>query len=331
MLGVCLGGWTSAVLALVLSRVTWRQVLSSSSSSSSSTNELGARGDREIRYVCFGALDHARVAFEWVHRHVVLALVRDTLASITWFFHAVLLSPLRAIWNSPYVYFAAALAVIHALWAFDRLNLSPNLLTQIVFDASTRARTRAVAEQAVLSVASTTLKTSGQLDAAAHGLGMGLWIFASALSCQPRQKQKPYVLVVLLTRLSMAADPESNLLLSLWQHIRHVWMLCFTAWLLVGCWITRSRERDWQQARKRKGTVPACVKPVEATEQDQFQQTACSICIVEFKATLQPSQLFCGHRFHDACIKEWLHYSDQCPLCRATVTPFARTMEVIFL
>lgn len=41
----------------------------------------------------------------------------------------------------------------------------------------------------------------------------------------------------------------------------------------------------------------------------------CTICLIEFDK--EGTKLNnCGHIFHKDCLNEWLHYNDNCPLCR---------------
>jgi len=51
-----------------------------------------------------------------------------------------------------------------------------------------------------------------------------------------------------------------------------------------------------------------------------FPQTACSICLDDFKPEIICHQLYCFHIFHEACIEEWLVKNDSCPDCRKPIT-----------
>ena len=42
------------------------------------------------------------------------------------------------------------------------------------------------------------------------------------------------------------------------------------------------------------------------------------------------SELPCGHRFHSACIGEWLQRQTRCPLCRRAVYGMDRVLEIVF-
>ena len=48
----------------------------------------------------------------------------------------------------------------------------------------------------------------------------------------------------------------------------------------------------------------------------------CAICLEEFTDSSEVTPLPCDvrHYFHTECIRGWLQQSDQCPLCKATIT-----------
>ena len=47
---------------------------------------------------------------------------------------------------------------------------------------------------------------------------------------------------------------------------------------------------------------------------------ACSICLDEFKPNDKLKILACAHKYHDACIREWLKQSRLCPLGKSDAT-----------
>lgn len=55
-------------------------------------------------------------------------------------------------------------------------------------------------------------------------------------------------------------------------------------------------------------------KPV--VHQPAFSTTQCAICVSDLERCDDVSVLFCGHRFHDKCIDEWLKMNESCPTCR---------------
>jgi hypothetical protein len=56
---------------------------------------------------------------------------------------------------------------------------------------------------------------------------------------------------------------------------------------------------------------------LDTEEQEEDQ---CSICICEYENGEEVLTLPCKHKFHDACIKQWLQQSVKCPLCNQMVT-----------
>ncbi|GJU39624.1 zinc finger, RING/FYVE/PHD-type containing protein [Tanacetum coccineum] len=45
-------------------------------------------------------------------------------------------------------------------------------------------------------------------------------------------------------------------------------------------------------------------------------EEVCAICLKDFKLREQLTELNCRHYYHGSCIKEWLTWKNQCPLCR---------------
>ena len=41
----------------------------------------------------------------------------------------------------------------------------------------------------------------------------------------------------------------------------------------------------------------------------------CVICQEDFKENNERAKLYCGHKFHLCCIKEWMNHKMTCPLC----------------
>ncbi|MBA0745048.1 hypothetical protein Gogos_007639 [Gossypium gossypioides] len=47
----------------------------------------------------------------------------------------------------------------------------------------------------------------------------------------------------------------------------------------------------------------------------------CSICQEEYVIGDEVGRLHCEHRFHIACIQEWLRMKNWCPICKASAEP----------
>ncbi|KAF7070930.1 hypothetical protein CFC21_076361 [Triticum aestivum] len=64
------------------------------------------------------------------------------------------------------------------------------------------------------------------------------------------------------------------------------------------------------------------VVPRAARGSDQsVEKDACIICQEEFEARDLVGTLDCGHKYHEACIKQWLMVKNLCPICKATALP----------
>lgn len=64
---------------------------------------------------------------------------------------------------------------------------------------------------------------------------------------------------------------------------------------------------------------PATSWVVEALEMVLAEQAAgpCAICLEDFEVAARLLVMPCRrHRFHEACLREWLQRSNRCPLCR---------------
>lgn len=59
------------------------------------------------------------------------------------------------------------------------------------------------------------------------------------------------------------------------------------------------------------------------TKTSQFNskdaQDQCSVCLMDFEHGDSLRTLECAHRFHMACVDQWLAQSGQCPVCKKQV------------
>jgi hypothetical protein len=65
-------------------------------------------------------------------------------------------------------------------------------------------------------------------------------------------------------------------------------------------------------------------KPIAS--QKKPRETTCSICLIDYEENDELRILDCSHDFHKWCIDDWLQMKADCPLCRATVIPNARSI-----
>ena len=54
----------------------------------------------------------------------------------------------------------------------------------------------------------------------------------------------------------------------------------------------------------------------------------CSICLGKFKHEENIVKIGCEHEYHACCIRKWLLRKKNCPICRASVSPFPSTKTV---
>jgi len=66
-----------------------------------------------------------------------------------------------------------------------------------------------------------------------------------------------------------------------------------------------------------KETLQLSTRPVEADDELLGDESACSICLVEYSSELPIVQTkVCRHSFHRQCLEHWLTLNRNCPLCR---------------
>nr|GMD60071.1 E3 ubiquitin-protein ligase At4g11680-like [Ipomoea batatas] len=63
------------------------------------------------------------------------------------------------------------------------------------------------------------------------------------------------------------------------------------------------------------------LKTERLSDDDEEDGECCSICLEGFMRGMVITKLSpCSHRFHNACIVQWLHKNPTCPICRRTCT-----------
>ena len=63
-----------------------------------------------------------------------------------------------------------------------------------------------------------------------------------------------------------------------------------------------------------------CIMDIDTNEDDE-EQDACAICLLEYKDEDNIGTLQCVHEFHAECINKWLQRKKSSPFCRASVLP----------
>lgn len=46
----------------------------------------------------------------------------------------------------------------------------------------------------------------------------------------------------------------------------------------------------------------------------------CAICLDDYSENNKCSELYCGHKFHNNCFREWILEREVCPLCNQELT-----------
>nr|GLL41624.1 hypothetical protein DM860_011449 [Ipomoea trifida] len=63
------------------------------------------------------------------------------------------------------------------------------------------------------------------------------------------------------------------------------------------------------------------LKTERLSDDEEEDGECCSICLEGFMRGMVITKLpHCSHRFHNACIAQWLHKNPTCPICRRTCT-----------
>jgi len=62
--------------------------------------------------------------------------------------------------------------------------------------------------------------------------------------------------------------------------------------------------------------LPLCRVAAEDLAQMPEEHRSCAICLEEFRNGDQQRTLPCFHRFHKACVDQWLRQDNTCPLCK---------------
>ena len=56
-------------------------------------------------------------------------------------------------------------------------------------------------------------------------------------------------------------------------------------------------------------------KFIKTIKKVKYQEVDCIICLEDYSENNQCAELYCKHKFHHSCIKEWMICREVCPLC----------------
>lgn len=55
----------------------------------------------------------------------------------------------------------------------------------------------------------------------------------------------------------------------------------------------------------------------------------CSICFEEIKLDEKIFELSCKHDFHESCLKNWIKYKQDCPVCRKKISHKTKKQSIL--
>ena len=58
-------------------------------------------------------------------------------------------------------------------------------------------------------------------------------------------------------------------------------------------------------------------KFIKSTKIVKCQKDDCVICFDDYSENNKCSELYCGHKFHNSCIREWIIHRESCPFLQA--------------
>ncbi|WMV24874.1 hypothetical protein MTR67_018259 [Solanum verrucosum] len=64
------------------------------------------------------------------------------------------------------------------------------------------------------------------------------------------------------------------------------------------------------------------VVPEDGVNSSTNKEEVCGICLAKYENKESIGKLWCEHEYHECCIKEWLLRKQDCPICRASASPF---------
>ncbi|KAK4709912.1 hypothetical protein R3W88_004425 [Solanum pinnatisectum] len=87
-------------------------------------------------------------------------------------------------------------------------------------------------------------------------------------------------------------------------------------------------KEDEDILRYFKTRIHHVVVPKDGVKNPTDKNEICGICLGKFKHEETIGTLGCEHEYHACCIKKWLLMKKNCPICRASVSPFPSTKTI---
>jgi|ETNmetMinimDraft_18_1059904.scaffolds.fasta_scaffold29125_1 hypothetical protein len=61
-------------------------------------------------------------------------------------------------------------------------------------------------------------------------------------------------------------------------------------------------------------------KFIKSTKIAKCEEEDCAICLDDYSENNKCSELYCGHKFHNNCFREWVLQREVCPLCNVELS-----------
>lgn len=85
-------------------------------------------------------------------------------------------------------------------------------------------------------------------------------------------------------------------------------------------YIYKRMMTDTINVMQNKLNLDMFTKTLKMTRNPNLINESCSICLETFTSEAQLSELACTHKFHHACLQQWIsNYKNTCPLCRQNI------------
>jgi DNA repair exonuclease SbcCD ATPase subunit len=91
--------------------------------------------------------------------------------------------------------------------------------------------------------------------------------------------------------------------------------------------IVRRAQRGVQRIRRyaksisEKNRYKKFIKSTKIVKsQEDCKEEDCAICLDDYSENNKCSELYCGHKFHNNCFREWILHREVCPLCNTELS-----------
>ena len=81
--------------------------------------------------------------------------------------------------------------------------------------------------------------------------------------------------------------------------------------------VAMNESLDYYKTQERKPNIELGIKSEKAS--DKHVEEKCAICKEDFELEENITSLVCNHILHTDCIREWVKYKSECPVCRKQI------------